>query len=277
MYFNQNRIVPESSPMRKIALLILMTLLPALLPATDTFPPRRGAVNDFAEVIPDAVEAQIEALAIEVWNKAGVAIVICTMPTIGEADYQTYANELYSAWGIGKKGEDKGLLIFNVTDIRKIWIETGYGVEGFINDARAGDVYRRYMVPNFQQGNFGEGFLEATQAFAGMVGEEYGLTFDNQTIMPQRVSGSSLDGEDWIVALFVLFIIAMILMGTSRGTGWGSGGGWGSSRRGGWGSDWGSGGWGGGGWGGGFGGGGGGGFGGFGGGSSGGGGAGGGY
>ncbi|HNW60769.1 MAG TPA: TPM domain-containing protein [bacterium] len=259
--------------MRKFApLVIFFLLLPALLPAAEPFPQRRGAVNDFADVIPDGVEAQIEALATEVWDKAGVALVICTMPTIGEADYQTYANELYSAWGIGKKGEDKGLLIFNVTDIRKIWIETGYGVEGFINDARAGDVYRRYLVPNFQRGDFGQGFLEAMQAFAGMVGAEYGITFTGATIAPRQRSASPVAGEDLIVVLIVIFIIVMAILGNARGRGrgWGSGDGWGSSH-GGWGSGWGSG------WGGGFGGGGGGGFGGFGGGSSGGGGAGGGY
>ena len=110
--------------MRKFLSLALFFLFILPLRAEESFPQRRGAVNDFAEVIPAAEEAEIEALAIEVWDKAGVALVICTMPTIGDADYQSYANALYKAWGIGKQGEDKGLLIFNVTDIRKIWIET---------------------------------------------------------------------------------------------------------------------------------------------------------
>ncbi|HOH08504.1 MAG TPA: TPM domain-containing protein [bacterium] len=268
--------------MRKFLSLALFFLFILPLRAEESFPQRRGAVNDFAEVIPAAEEAEIEALAIEVWDKAGVALVICTMPTIGDADYQSYANELYKAWGIGKQGEDKGLLIFNVTDIRKIWIETGYGVEGFINDARAGDVYRQHLVPNFQQGNFGRGFLEAMQAFAGMVSEEYGITFDGTTIAPRR-GGNADDGmEDLIVFLVIGFIFLLIILSNHNRSGWGSGGDWGSGpgRRSGsrgWdGSGWGSSSWGGGGWGGGFSGGGGG-FGGFGGGGSGGGGAGGGY
>ncbi len=272
--------------MRKFVTLALLLLLCLPLRAENTLPQRRGAVNDFAEVIPAAEEAEIEALAIEVWEKAGVALVICTVPTIGDADYQGYANELYSAWGIGKKGEDKGLLIFNVTDIRKIWIETGYGVEGFINDARAGDVYRSYLIPNFQKGDFGRGFLEAMQAFAGMISEEYGITFDGTTIAPRRQSSSDDSMEDLIVFLVVGMIFLFFIIGNYNRSNWGSGGDWGSGTGGGrsdgrsWsGSGWGSSGWGGGGWGGGFsgGGGGGGGFGGFGGGSSGGGGAGGGY
>ena len=263
--------------MRKFLSLALLLLFFLPLRSEESFPQRRGAVNDFAEVIPAAEEAKIEALAIEVWNKAGVALVICTMPTIGDADYQSYANELYKAWGIGKEGEDKGLLIFNVTDIRKIWIETGYGVEGFINDARAGDVYRHYLVPNFQQEDFGRGFLEAMQAFAGMVSEEYGITFDGTTIAPRRGGDAGDDIEDLIVFLVVGLIFLIFILANRNRSGWGSGGGWGSGsdRRSG-SRGWGGSGWGGGGWGGGFSGGGGG-FGGFGGGSSGGGGAGGGY
>lgn len=259
--------------MRKSALLLFSSLLLcSRIWGAEPFPERHGAVNDFANVIPEAEEAQIEALAIEVWNKSGVALVICTMPTIGDAEYQSYANELYSAWGIGKKGEDKGLLIFNVTDIRKIWIETGYGVEGFINDARAGDVYRRYLVPNFQRGDFGMGFLEAMRAFAGLVSQEYGITFDGETIAPQR-SASGGQGESSFVCFAIALLLFIIFVRYRNNAGWGGGGPMQTGRN----RDWG-------GWGGGFGGGfggggggGGGGFGGFGGGSSGGGGAGGGY
>lgn len=243
--------------------------IPALM-AGEPFPERRGAVNDFADVIPDAEEARIEALAIEVWEKSGVAMVICTMPTIGaDEDYIDYANRLYSAWGIGKKGEDKGLLIFNVTDIRKIRVETGYGVEGFINDGRAGDVIRNHLIPNFRAGNFGQGFLEATQAFAGMIGAEYGVTFTGETIAPRQYRERSRGAAPIGPAIIILAIIIFILINNRHN--FGGGGPWhtGSHR------DWG------GGWGGGFGGGGGGGwssgggggFGGFGGGSSGGGGA----
>ncbi|NLP09545.1 TPM domain-containing protein [bacterium] len=240
------------------------------------YPEKRGAVNDFAGVISAEYAAEIEALAIEVFNKTGVAIVVCTMPTIGEADYRQYANELYQHWGIGRKGEDRGVLILNVVDIRKLWLEIGYGAEGFLSDGVAGDIYRHDLVPQLAQGEYGAGFLAAVRSIAGLAAKEYNVTIDGSRA-PRQIQR---DGEasPLCTLMVVLFIILIILSsrggllpwlvfndaGASRSrrhrddhwTGWGGGG-----------------------WGGGFGGGGfgGGGFGGFGGGASGGGGAGGGY
>ncbi len=264
---------------RQIILLLLLNA--PYLPLTGamgqtSFPQRRGAVNDFANVIPANYRQEIESLAIEVFNKTGVAIVVCTMPTIGDEDYLDYANKLYGHWGIGRKGEDKGVLILNVIDIRKIKIETGYGVEGFINDARAGDIIRNVIGPRLREEDFGGGLLAGVQTIAGLVGKEYGVQFSGrvrETSRSRRNRGSDGFSPFGGMCTIIGFIILMIL---TRGrilpwlllSGMLGGG----SRRDHWGGGFG-GGFGGGGSGGGFGGG----FGGFGGGSSGGGGAGGGY
>lgn len=262
--------------------IILVLLCTGLLGAAD-FPEKRGSVNDFANVIPAEYEEQIEALAIQVFNKTRVAIVVCTMPTIADADYKQYANELYSHWGIGVKGEDRGLLIFNVVDVRKLYIEVGYGVEGFIPDAVAGDIYREQLVPHLREGDYGGGFLAAAQAIAGLVAKEYNVTFDGTAGQPPVRVRSRRSTSPF--TLFCILVALMIILASARRGGllpWlvaaGSSGGSRSRHDSHWGG-FGGGSWGGGSFGGGFGGGGfsGGGFGGFGGGSSGGGGAGGGY
>jgi hypothetical protein len=73
--------------------------------AGDEYPSHRGtAVNDFAKVIDAENAAKMEALAREVLQKTGTAIVVATVSSIGEnEDYNLYANGLYQAWGIGKK------------------------------------------------------------------------------------------------------------------------------------------------------------------------------
>ena len=80
--------------------------------------------------------------------------------TIGEnEEYNLYANGLYKAWGIGKKGEDKGVLIFLTVKERKIRIETGYGVEGILPDGLVGEILDKYVVPFLKEGNYGKGSL----------------------------------------------------------------------------------------------------------------------
>jgi len=95
-------------------LVFLLTLLvvTAVQAAERPFPKPKGPVNDFANVIPSAYEQKMTGITTELYRKTGTAVVIVTMPDIGGAEYNDYATRLYSAWGIGKKGEDKGVLIF---------------------------------------------------------------------------------------------------------------------------------------------------------------------
>ena len=115
-----------------ICLILLLILHTAPVSAERPIPEPRGLVNDFANVIPSPSEEKIVALTSELLRKTGIALAVVTMPDIDGAEYNNYANRLYSAWGIGQKGEDKGVLIFVTIKERKMRIETGYGVEGIL-------------------------------------------------------------------------------------------------------------------------------------------------
>lgn len=123
--------------------------------AGESFPRPVGAINDFAGVISGEDKRPMESLAAEVLEKTGTAVVVATVETIGDSDPADYANRLYQAWGIGRKGEDKGVLIFLALKERQIRIETGYGVEGIIPDGMAGEILDRYALPRFRTGDYG--------------------------------------------------------------------------------------------------------------------------
>ncbi len=144
--------------------------------AAETFPKPTGAVNDFAGVIPAQYKSRMENLAREVLEKTGTAIVVATVETIGDNDPNDYANRLYQAWGIGKKGEDKGVLIFLAVKERRVRIETGYGVEGILPDGLAGEILDRYAIPYFREGDYGRGFSETMAAVSSVVAKAAGVT-----------------------------------------------------------------------------------------------------
>ena len=144
--------------------------------AAETFPKPTGAVNDFAGVIPAQYKSRMETLAGEVLEKTGTAVVVATVETIGDNDPSDYANRLYQAWGIGKKGEDKGVLIFLAAKERQVRIETGYGVEGIIPDGLAGEILDRDAIPYFKQGDYGRGFYETMASVSSVVAKAAGVT-----------------------------------------------------------------------------------------------------
>jgi uncharacterized protein len=69
------------------------------------------------------------------------------------------ATELFNTFKIGKKGVDNGVLMLISKGDRRVEIETGYGMEERLPDARAGAIIRSALTPRFQQGDFDGGTL----------------------------------------------------------------------------------------------------------------------
>ena len=151
----------------KTIAVFLIVLGYAITGMSQQFPKPTGAVNDFANVISQSYEIQITALCNEVWQKTGTAVVDVTIETLGDNYLEDYATRLYETWGIGKKGEDKGVLILNAIKEREIRIETGYGVEGILPDGLTGEILDRYVIPHLKNGDYGGAHLAAVRAVAG--------------------------------------------------------------------------------------------------------------
>ncbi len=127
-------------------------------------PPPGGYVNDFGNVISPAEEQRLEAILTRVDTQIGVQIAVVTQPNLGGDDYVDYANRLFAAWGIGGKQEDRGLLILNALEERKIKIEVGYGLEGVLNDGRVGRILDADVVPYLAAGQYGRAYLSAIRS-----------------------------------------------------------------------------------------------------------------
>lgn len=172
------------------------------------FPKPEGPVNDFAKVISPAYRQKMAAVIMELFQKTGIPVVVVTMPDIGGADIDEYANRLYQAWGIGKKGVDKGILVFVALKERKMRIEVGYGLEGVITDGMAGEIRDRDMVPYLSKNRFGEGLLNGVVAIAQIIAKSSGVKLTGQVPpAPQRKRTSALPFFP-IVLIFLLFFVA---------------------------------------------------------------------
>ncbi|HOJ52854.1 MAG TPA: TPM domain-containing protein [Syntrophales bacterium] len=180
------------------------------------FPRPVGAVNDYAGVLSAETRTYLERLAREVWDKTGTAIVVAVMPTIGDSEVNDYVNRLYSAWGIGRKGEDKGVLIFVAVKERKMRIETGYGVEGILPDGLVGEIRDKYMIPYLRQGDYDRGLSQGMEAIAAIVMREAGGTLTGKSPVKPGVKKGHRDGVD-LFGLIVFLLLALFFFGTRAG------------------------------------------------------------
>jgi len=196
------------------------------------YPELKYAVNDFANIIPQSYENEITLLAEELWAKANTALVVVTVESLGDNYLEDYVTRLYENAGIGKKGQDKGILLFNAAKERQIRIEPGYGVEGILPDGKLGVIMRQYMIPSFQKGDFGAGFLTASRVIAGIIAEDAGIELDGTIPYKEQESSRESPFGSFIFFLIVVFLIIItrgrilpwIFLGGSGGGPWRGGG-----------------------------------------------------
>ncbi len=104
---------------------------------------------------------------IEQQSSAEVAIVAVD-DFEGSSDFD-FAYDLFNHWGIGKAGNNNGLLVFIARDRRKYQFITGYGMEGSLPDVALSTIGERYLVPKFKQGDYGGGLVDAMNAIKNVL------------------------------------------------------------------------------------------------------------
>jgi len=219
-------------------LAFILWMLPAAAYSAPAFPSPRGGVNDFAGVISPEYRSRMESLSREVLEKTGTSVVVAVLPTLGGEELNDYTNRLYSAWGIGKKGQDKGVLIFLAVKERKLRIETGYGVEGILPDGLTGEIMDQYMIPPLRRGDYGAGLYNGLIAVSSVIAKDAGvqLTGGPERSLARRAPPSRmkpLSPLTWVLiviaALFLFltpqgrqmlpWLLFLFLSGSGRGGG----------------------------------------------------------
>ncbi len=124
-----------------------------------------GWVTDMAGILSEETETQINQIISQLEAKNGTEIAVVTVPaTAPAASVKKFATELFNYWEIGKKGTDNGILLLISVGDRRVEIETGYGVEAILPDAKVGNIINTQIIPQFKKGDFEGGTLAGAKA-----------------------------------------------------------------------------------------------------------------
>lgn len=100
-----------------------------------------------------AIETKLRSLNDRGLAQAAVVIV----PTTNGEDIFDYSMKVADRWKLGRKDTDQGLLMVVAVNDRKMYILTGYGLEGTIPDAVAKRIISDDITPRFKQGDYAGG------------------------------------------------------------------------------------------------------------------------
>jgi uncharacterized protein len=136
------------------------------------FPSPTGFVNDYVGILTADQKQTLDQITQSLKQTNGAELAIAIVDSVEPLDSKLYAVKLFEKWKIGEKGKDNGVLVLLAIKERRIEIEVGYGLEGVLPDALAGQILDDYAVPNFREGKMGEGVIETAKAIASVVAKE---------------------------------------------------------------------------------------------------------
>ena len=133
-------------------------------------------VVDYSGVLSQETEEYLmeQALALQEATKA--QIVTVTVPNTQEDSLETYSLNLANQWGIGDADLDNGVLILFTTEEPHVRMEVGEGLEGCLNDSKAGRILDDWAVEAKDEERWNEAAINTWVATAEVVYEEYGIT-----------------------------------------------------------------------------------------------------
>lgn len=202
----------------KFVCLLTSLLAGLLLCAEVALPPLSGRVVDQANVFSPEGKKKLTSSIQALEQASGGQMAVVTIPTLDDTPIEDFGIRLAEKWKIGQKGKDNGAILIIVPQDRSMRLEVGYGWEGPINDAKAGDVIRS-MAPFFRTGNFDDG---ARYAVAKVHEYVTGKMPEDAPPIPEEKS------DDLPMPLIILIIVVVIVIIRSGGGGFfflGGGGG----------------------------------------------------
>src|SRR3984957_4549764 len=145
----------------RLCCLLALSLAPAWAVDWKALKPQ-GYVSDFAGVVDAQSKAAIESYAAAVKQATGAELAFVTVPSVQGEPIEDVANDLFHAWGIGRKGEDDGALVLLATADHKSRLEVGGGLGGAVPDGMAG-LLLDDMRPALRLGRYGPALLAAAE------------------------------------------------------------------------------------------------------------------
>lgn len=196
----------------------------------------RNYVTDNSSILtPDQI-SQLETKLSNFEKETSNQVVVYIIPSLNGESLEETSYDIAEKNGIGQKSKNNGVLLFIVTEDRKLRIEVGYGLEGALPDALAGQIIRKEITPYFKQGEYFEGINAGVDAIIAATKGEYKA--DKKSSEQEENFNVGICGLPVVIFLlffgFGFFFIFSIIRrifgwgGRHGGSSWWNSGGWSS-------------------------------------------------
>lgn len=206
-----------SSYFRHIGLFLLAMMLGSGVMTGTAIPRLDSRMTDLAGVLSIADRDDLEGRLRAYESETGNQFVIVIVKSLDGVPITEAALSVAEENGIGRRGQDNGLLLLVALEERKLRFEVGYGLEDRLTDALMSTIIREVLGPAFKEGRYYEGLR---------AGVENVMAATNGTLLaPEPKKKSKSRGFNGFGLLIFLFFVYLFIKRISRRRGGGGGGG----------------------------------------------------
>lgn len=197
-----------------ILVLLMLIFFPlnsfASLPATPT-----SFYLDELGMIDRDTKENITKTNRELEQKTGSQIMVATIKNPQGLPASDLAPKIFNHWTIGDQSKKNGVLMLitqdDLTDKKEIYISTGYGIEGRLNDGKVGRIIDNFMIDDLKKGDYSHAINEGFNALVAEVSDEYGVSLDGNYDYYLDVNSQSYSGGFSLASLFIMLVFFIIL------------------------------------------------------------------
>ncbi len=198
-------------------------------------------VQDNAGVLSDSAINELNDKGTHLEEGTGAELLLMTMDSTGQEHRQDFALRALREYGVGKAEKDNGIVILlnldnnNEFNNRGIEVQVGYGVEGYLNDAKIGRIIDNVAYEDLVAGNYETALINLYNALYEESLTAYGYE-DGEFTREEPAEDTGTGQDDSIFAIIIRLAIFMTVLYflykmMSGGGGSGSSGGSGGRRR----------------------------------------------
>lgn len=144
-------------------------------------------------------------------RRTGHQVLVYIGTTTGDVALEDYTINAFTAWKVGRKGLDDGLVLFVFPQDRKLRIEVGYGLESSVTDAAASEIIRNVITPSIKAGDNDTAITNGVAQILALIDGSPAPEMSGVPVQPLGDNGSG--SSDVSVSPAGLIIIGIIMLG----------------------------------------------------------------
>lgn len=176
-----------------------------------------GPVVDAAGLLDETQYKDLDAFLRDLDSTTGVQIAVLTVPSLNGATVEEFSIRHAEKWKLGQKGVDNGALLVAAMEEHKLRIETGYGTEATLTDAKCSRIINNILAPKFKRGDYGDGIVQAVKTMASIITEDESLTYGEDSKESGKLESpiylwGAVSLLFWIICKFLILPIVSVFL-----------------------------------------------------------------